>query len=68
MAGRFGSLLALALFLLPVAARAEGVDFTVPENYQVAPSPTAADPPAGISSLRFPGSAVPGSRATCTPV
>jgi len=42
MAGHSGALLALALVLVPAVAGAEGVDFTVPENYQVAPSPTAA--------------------------
>jgi hypothetical protein len=42
MAGRLGAFLALALVLAPVAAGAEGVDFTVPDQYQVAPSPSAA--------------------------
>jgi hypothetical protein len=38
MLGRFGCLATLTLVALPLAARADGVNFTVPEHYLVAPS------------------------------
>jgi len=42
MLGRFRCLTTLTLLALPVAACAEGVDFTVPDHYQVAvPAPAA---------------------------
>ena len=46
MLGRFGCLATLALVALPVAARAEGVDFTVPDHYVAEPAPAALLPAA----------------------
>ena len=41
MLGRFRCLATLALVALPLAARAEGVDFTLPDHYVAEPSPAA---------------------------